>query len=548
MENLENKSNATAETPEVAPASVPSGKINPSASTNPDKKTLISIRELKQYFPVRGRRGLFVKANDGVSLEIYEGETLGIVGESGCGKSTLGRTLLQLYDQTGGETIYYGQTMDSIAPAYALEIYRNLEKKCRTTKQELEKVAQLEIEYSTLEKSVGNSTDQEQQKALYAKLNEVNALRKRAVGEYLAIVRLVGGFYVTKNYAEVVPALIEHYKSTLVIRGIQDQLDTLELEMAEKRDEGAEVLKGIQAKMDNIKSTRLAPAEAVCKQKEAALDAIRAKHKGDEEFQKYEAMRDTGIDLARLRYSEMRRLRKDLQLIFQDPFSSLNPRLTVGQIIAEGPITHKYYKRNNSRMQDYSMEVMENCGLAPYMIHRYPHQFSGGQRQRIGIARALAVKPRFVVCDEAVSALDVSIQSQIINLLRDLKEKENLTYMFISHDLSVIKYISDRIAVMYLGNIVELCEAQEMFENPLHPYTEALLSAIPTTDVDKEKEMIILEGDIPSPVRPPKGCKFNTRCRYRTDICFQVFPEWQEPRPGHFVACHSPLVKTASAK
>jgi len=181
---------------------------------------------------------------------------------------------------------------------------------------------------------------------------------------------------------------------------------------------------------------------------------------------------------------------------------------------------------------------MENCGLAPYMIHRYPHQFSGGQRQRIGIARALAVKPRFVVCDEAVSALDVSIQSQIINLLQDLKNKENLTYMFISHDLSVVKYISDRIAVMYLGNIVELCDAAEMFANPLHPYTEALLSAIPTTDVDHKKEMILLEGDIPSPVRPPKGCKFNTRCRDCLDICLQVIPEWKEPTPGHFVACH----------
>jgi len=257
------------------------------------------------------------------------------------------------------------------------------------------------------------------------------------------------------------------------------------------------------------------------------------------EFQKYEAMRDDGIDLARLKYDEMRHLRQDMQLIFQDPYSSLNPRFTVGQIIAEGPITHNHFKSNNTRTQEYSMEVMENCGLAPYMIHRYPHQFSGGQRQRIGIARALSVRPRFVVCDEAVSALDVSIQSQIINLLQDLKDKENLTYMFISHDLSVVKYISDRIAVMYLGNIVELCDAQEMFKNPMHPYTEALLSAIPTTDASSEKkEMILLEGDIPSPVKPPKGCKFNTRCRDCMDICLQVIPEWKEPSPNHFVACH----------
>ena len=187
------------------------------------------------------------------------------------------------------------------------------------------------------------------------------------------------------------------------------------------------------------------------------------------------------------------------------------------------------------------MKTMDDCGLAPYMIHRYPHQFSGGQRQRIGIARSLAMKPKFVVCDEAVSALDVSIQSQVINLLEDLKEKENLTYLFISHDLSVVKYISDRIGVMYLGNMVELCESQEMFDHPLHPYTEALLLAIPTTDVENRKQSIPLEGDIPSPIRPPKGCKFHTRCKYCTDICEMVTPEFRELRPGHFVACHHPL-------
>ena len=184
---------------------------------------------------------------------------------------------------------------------------------------------------------------------------------------------------------------------------------------------------------------------------------------------------------------------------------------------------------------------MEKCGLQAYFIHRYPHQFSGGQRQRIGIARSLAVKPKFVVCDEAVSALDVSIQSQIINLLQDLKEKENLTYLFISHDLSVVKYISDRIGVMYLGNLVELAETQELFGNAKHPYTEALLKAIPTTDVGPKKERELLEGDIPSPINPPKGCKFHTRCRYATEICRQVVPEWEQVGENHYVACHHQL-------
>lgn len=187
------------------------------------------------------------------------------------------------------------------------------------------------------------------------------------------------------------------------------------------------------------------------------------------------------------------------------------------------------------------MKVMEECGLAPYMIHRYPHQFSGGQRQRIGIARSLALNPQFVVCDEAVSALDVSIQAQIINLLRDLKEKSHLTYLFISHDLAVVKYISDRIGVMYLGNFVELAPTDMIFTNTLHPYTEALLAAIPTTDRTDQREPILLEGDIPSPIKPPQGCKFHTRCRYKSEICTHVVPLWRELEKDHFVACHHPL-------
>ena len=248
-----------------------------------------------------------------------------------------------------------------------------------------------------------------------------------------------------------------------------------------------------------------------------------------------------GQDIAHLKPRQMQPVRRNMQMIFQDPYSSLNPRMTVGQIIGEGLLAHGIFKKNDEKMQAYVMEVMEKCGLAPYMIHRYPHQFSGGQRQRIGIARALALKPRFVVCDEAVSALDVSIQSQIVNLLKDLGSEDNLAYLFISHGLSVVKYISDRIGVMYLGNIVELAESQEMFDHPTHPYTEALLSAIPTTDVDSNREMIPLEGDIPSPVHPPKGCKFHTRCKYCTEICKHITPELVEMRPGHFVACHNPL-------
>ncbi len=325
-----------------------------------DKKVLIHLEDVKMHFPIKKdsffqKEKMYVRAVDGVTIDIYEGETFGLVGESGCGKSTLGRVILQLYKQTAGDVAY----------------------------------------------------------------NDVN--------------------------------------------------------------------------------------------------------------------------LKELSKEQMRKLRQELQIVFQDPYSSLNPRLTVGQLISEALVAHGMYGRNSAELEKHTLEVMEKCGLQHYMLHRYPHQFSGGQRQRIGIARALALDPKFVVCDEAVSALDVSIQSQIINLLMDLKEQNNLTYLFISHDLSAVKFISDRIGVMYLGNIIELGNSETIFKNPLHPYTEALLEAIPTTDEDANKALQILEGDIPSPINPPSGCKFHTRCKYATEKCAQEKPAWIEHRPKHWVACHYPL-------
>ena len=246
-----------------------------------------------------------------------------------------------------------------------------------------------------------------------------------------------------------------------------------------------------------------------------------------------------GQEVYDLNAKEMRDMRTKMQIIFQDPFSSLQPRMPVGEIIGEAVREHGLVPKEE--FDDYIDKVMDDCGLQSFHKDRYPHEFSGGQRQRICIARALALNPEFIVCDEPVSALDVSIQAQIINLLLDLKEQQNLTYMFITHDLSVVKYISDRVGVMYLGTMVELAAADEIFHHPIHPYTEALLNAIPTTDTVGAKELSILEGDIPSPVNPPKGCKFHTRCKYCTEICTQVVPEWEEVRPNHFVACHHKL-------
>ena len=225
-----------------------------------------------------------------------------------------------------------------------------------------------------------------------------------------------------------------------------------------------------------------------------------------------------------------------MQIIFQDPFSSLSPRLPVGEIIGEAVREHNLVPKDE--FDDYIDQVMDNCGLQPFHKDRYPHEFSGGQRQRICIARALALNPEFVVCDEPVSALDVSIQAQIINLLRDLQEKYNLTYLFISHDLSVVEHISDTVGVMYLGNLVEYGETVDIFKNPLHPYTKALFSAIPVPDPNAKMNRIVLEGSIPSPANPPAGCKFHTRCTHCMEKCKTEVPVQREIEPGHYVVCH----------
>ena len=243
-----------------------------------------------------------------------------------------------------------------------------------------------------------------------------------------------------------------------------------------------------------------------------------------------------GQDITHFTSRQMRDIRKEMQIIFQDPYSSLPPRSTVGGILSEPVEVHKIVPKD--QVKEYVLELMDKCGLRDYYYERYPHEFSGGQRQRICIARALSVKPKLVICDEPVSALDVSIQAQIINLLKKLQREMNLAYVFISHDLSVVKFISDKIAVMYLGAVMEFGTKEDIFRNPLHPYTKALFSAVPNPDPTVKTERIKLEGDIPSPANPPKGCRFHTRCPYATEVCKHVPPEYREYEPGHFAACH----------
>ncbi len=504
------------------------------------KKKLLSISNLKKYFPIAKqsifqKEQFFVKANEDISLDIYEGETIGLVGESGCGKSTFGRVLLQLYNQTAGQTIYYGRQISELSPKYVKDTIVHLNKYDKEYKKHLAD----SMKYSQMVEEMGG-----EEKADFFTLQNRNISTASSKTALLNITKIVGGLYAIKDHQkkqEGLNLLLNIYNESVKIAKLNLKIDNTKakIQLLEDSDKNSEKkLEKEKQKLDSYTKLVETYKKNTLDHREA-FATFKEQFSQDEKFQKYEAMVDNGIDLARLRYSEMRLLRKDLQIIFQDPYSSLNPRMTVGQIIEEGLVTHNYYKHGSKEMKQYILDVMDECGLQGYMMHRYPHQFSGGQRQRICIARALAVKPRFVVCDECVSALDVSIQSQIINLLNELKEKDNLTYLFISHDLAVVKYISDKIGVMYLGNLVEFADSETIFKDPRHPYTIALLSSIPTTDIDSlDKERIILEGNIPSPIRPPQGCKFHTRCYMACEKCKRVPPELKEVEPGHFVACH----------
>ena len=330
-----------------------------------EEKKLVEIENLRKYFPIKGTNGPGVQAVQDVSLYIKKGETLGLVGESGCGKTTLGRTILRLYEPTGGKIIYDGQTI------------------------------------------FDNPLDKD------------------------------------------------------------------------------------------------------------------------------------GKPLGKAKSVNMLPYRKKMQIIFQDPSASLDPRMTVGEIIGEAIDIHKLAANKKDRA-DMIKGLLARVGLNTEHANRYPHEFSGGQQQRVGIARALAVKPEFIVCDEPISALDVSIQAQVVNLLIKLQRERGLTYLFISHDLSMVRHISDRVGVMYLGSLVEITGSKEIFDNPAHPYTKILMSAIPIADPDANEKMtrLKIQGEVPSPINAPSGCKFRTRCPYATDICAQERPELQEIAPEHFVACH----------
>lgn len=476
-------------------------------------KLLIKVENLQKYFPLKKssifqREVKYVKANKDISLEIFEGETLGIVGESGCGKSTFGRTLIQLYKQTGGSTLYYGDSIENMMPEYVKRVYASIPKVMAGYDADLKGIRSLESQLTT---AAEDKVHEISEKLRLAKIDFED--------KFGNVLRLSGGLLAHSNLGEVKALLLAKYNSGSKVASIIREIQFLTL-----KNEMNQTSK-VTAKIAEL-TKNLEVAQKTADSDIEKINELKKKLESDPKFSELEAKLDNGIDLSSLTKREIRDLRKDMQIIFQDPYSSLDPRLTVGNIIGEGLIAHGLFKDTKSdEYHAYIVDIMQKCGLPSSYIHRYPHQFSGGQRQRIGIARALALKPKFIVCDEAVSALDVSIQSQVINLLQDLKDENNLTYLFITHDLGVVRYISDRIGVMYFGNLVELAPAEEIFENPQHPYTRQLLNAIPK--MTKPGEVVEL---LPLYVE-------NDVFDFGFKETGEADKDWHEVSPGHFVAC-----------
>lgn len=516
-----------------------------------DRKVLLELKKLKKYFPVR--RGVQIKALEDVSFSIYEGEKFGVVGESGCGKSTLGRVILQLYPQTSGACIYYGHTLDELCPDYlAKEVagLLNYQKKAAEYYQkslEVDKKADaLRHDLDALS-ALGTEKEVRKEASLAKKLSELEfkskELRKDASRQLREGSRTVGSLILCKDLPAIQSLFDKAQKETSAAYAATKKYRDCERQYENSRLSG-NPSEELLHKMEEIRREHDAHVEAARGYRKEAWA-----YKGKDilpiteltlnpEYQaKLDRNYETGLNLGKLTKVEMRELRREMQMIFQDPAASLDPRQSVGKSIEEVFVINTDYPAHVRK--EKTMELLEKVGLKREHYYSYPHALSGGQKQRVGIARAIALDTRFVVLDESVSALDVSVQAQILQLLNELSEEKHLTYFFITHDLGVVKHFCDRILVMYLGNVCELADSSALFHNPLHPYTESLLAAVPRLTVGHEHSTeSVLEGDVPSAMHPPKGCPFHTRCPKCMEICSQEKPPVVEQEPGHFVACH----------
>lgn len=484
--------------------------------TNNVDKNILVVNHLQKHFTLKanllGKPIVSLKAVDNVSFKLEAGTTIGVVGESGCGKTTLGRTILKLYDTTGGKSIYNAKRLDEFLPKY----YTN-------TIARLNIYKKIYNYYLTIINS--DEKNEEVKKKYQEKVDKL----------LLSISETVGALFLADDIISVQKELKSTIRAKKVINYCTKKIKELNYKLGIVPTGNDKAKLKIEQKLALLEEKKLNASNSL-DDATKIIESIREGLKDKELYETLESNREIGLNLARLTTREMRPLRVEIQLIFQDPYSSLPPRMTVGSIISEAVKVHKIVPKKE--IHSYVMDIMQKCGLQPQYYDRYAHEFSGGQRQRICIARALAVNPKLIVCDEPVSALDVSIQAQIINLLKDLQNKMGLTYLFISHDLSVVKYITKQIMVMYLGNVMEIGSTEDIFENPLHPYTEALFSAVPVPNPDAKMERIMLKGDIPSPANPPKGCKFHTRCPKCMGVCKFLQPKNIEKSTNHFVSCH----------
>lgn len=547
------------------------------AAAQQQKKPLLEVRDLVKQFPLSKKRTL--TAVNHVSFDVYAGEKFGVVGESGCGKSTLGRVLLQLYEASSGSVMYYGKAIQELNPRYIVEELHRLGEYQKEAAAHFKEAEGLLNEA----KATASKTQREDCEAKAKKLRQegAEALLRGAV--------FVGDLILCSDIDKVAALLLQaegevreaakaqarhdelnrsYTWNELTLKHMEEypqEIAALEAKASLTPEETEQLARMKRINQVNARENpeRMRGQNQVFRQQMDTWAQEKKKHQAAEaklraeiqtfrtgEFlelpnteelahfrEELQAHYSTGLDLCRLKPGEMRSIRYDLQMIFQDPAASLDPRETVGKAIEE--TLRLNTKLPSNARWEITMQLLERVGLKREHYFAYPHNLSGGQKQRVGIARAIAVHPSFIVLDEAVSALDVSVKAQILQLLNELSESEHLTYFFITHDLGVAKHFCDRIMVLYLGSVCELAPSKELFKNRLHPYTESLLDSVPRLSRGAERKPIqTLEGEVPSPINPPSGCPFHTRCKKCMEICRSERPVCREVEPGHFVACH----------